>query len=105
MGLFDDQTKFVQDGAEYEHANPKPSLAAGGVRRFVYGQEPKLIARVPLRGGGTVEVHGYATHYTQEWVSVAWTDERAGHVSCWVPAADVRRPREEAEWQGRFVQF
>lgn len=104
MGLFDDVTVFVQDGAEYEHANPRPELPAGSVRRFVYGQEPKVIAKVPLTAGGTVEVHGYATHYNQEWVSIQWTDETFRHLSCWVPAPDVRRPGD-GEWRGRFVQF
>ena len=104
VGLFDDQTRFTLRGTEYEHANPKPLLAAGSVRRFVYGEEPKVIAKVPLAGGGTVEVHGYATHYNQEWVSVAWTDDQSQHGTCWVPATDVRRPGE-GEWDGRFVQF
>ncbi|WP_457948336.1 hypothetical protein ACTAQI_20410 [Pseudarthrobacter sp. alpha12b] len=104
MGLFDDQTKFVQAGAEYEHADPRPELAPGSVRRFVYGGEPKIIAQVPLKAGGTIEVHGYATHYTQEWVSLVWTDDVFSHCTCWVPAADVRRPAE-GEWKGRYVQF
>ncbi|WP_461856356.1 hypothetical protein [Arthrobacter sp. C152] len=97
-------TRFVQDGTEYEHADPRPELPAKGVRRFVYGGEPKIIAQVPLKAGDTVEVHGYATHYNQDWVSVAWTDEVFSHLSCWVRAADVRRPAE-GEWRGRFVQF
>ncbi|MBT2566580.1 hypothetical protein J7I84_08750 [Arthrobacter sp. ISL-85] len=104
MGLFDEHTAFVQDGAEYAHADPRPELAPGSVRRFVYGSEPKVIAQVPLASGGTVEVHGYATHYNQDWVSVAWTDETFQHLSCWVPSASVRRPGE-GEWSGRFVQF
>ena len=104
MALFEDQTKFVLDGAEYEHADPRPEITPGRVRRFVYGGEPKVIAKVPLAAGGTVEVHGYATHYTQEWVSLAWTDDVFSHCTCWVPAADVRRPGE-GEWQGRYVQF
>lgn len=49
-------------------------------------------------------VHGYATHYNQDWVSVAWTDEVFSHHSCWIPTADVRRPAE-GEWHGRYVQF
>ncbi|QDG88882.1 hypothetical protein [Pseudarthrobacter sp. NIBRBAC000502770] len=104
MGLFDDQAKFVLDGAEYEHADPRPELAPGSVRRFVYGGEPKVIAQVPLKSGGTAEVHGYATHYNQEWVNVVWTDDVFSHCSCWVPSADIRRPAE-GEWRGRFVQL
>lgn len=96
--------RFVQDGAEYEHADPRPDFVTGSVRRFVYGSEPKVIAKVPLKDGGTVEVHGYATHYNHDWVSVAWTDEVFSHFTCWVPSAGVRRPAD-GEWRGRFVQF
>lgn len=92
------------DGTEYEHANPTPELAAGSVRRFVSGTEPHIIAQVPLAGGGTVEVHGYATHYTREWVAVVWNDDNIQNFDCWVPAADVRRPAE-GEWRGRYVAF
>lgn len=67
------------------------------------GQWPEVIAQVPLASGGTVEVHGYATHYTQEWVAVVWNDDNVQHFDCWTPAADVRRPAE-GEWNGRFVQ-
>lgn len=104
MALFEDQTKFVLDGAEYEHVDPHPELAPKSVRRFVYGGEPKVIAQVTLANGGTVEVHGYATHYNQDWVNVAWTDDTFQHLTCWVHSADVRRPGE-GEWRGRFVQF
>jgi len=104
VGLFDTPTKFVLADGEYEYADPRPELAPVTVRRFVYGGEPKIIAKVPLAGGGTVEVHGYATHYTQEWVAVVWTDEVMQHLNCWVPLVDVRRPAE-GEWRGRYVQF
>lgn len=74
------------------------------VWRFPLSEEPKVIAQVPLQNGGTVEVHGYATHYGQEWVSIAWTDDRFMHLRCWVSAAGVRRPTE-GEWRGRHVDF
>lgn len=102
MGLFDDQTKFVQDGAEYEHADPRPELAPGSVRRFVYGGEPKIIAQVPLAGGGTVEVHGYAEHWTKDEVVVVWRDDKFQHCSAWTPVEKVRRP-DEGEWHGNYV--
>lgn len=92
------------DGTAYEHANPEPVLAAGSVRRFQPGTEPMVIAQVPLAGGGSVEVHGYATHYNREWVTVVWNDDNIQHFDCWVPAADVRRPGED-EWRGRYVAF
>jgi hypothetical protein len=98
------RTKFMLDGTAYEHANPAPQLAAGSVRRFPAGTEPEVIAQVPLVGGGTVEVHGYATHYTQEWVTIEWNDDNIQHFNSWTPAADVRRPGE-GEWHGRYVAF
>ncbi|TLM87194.1 hypothetical protein [Pseudarthrobacter sp. NamE5] len=104
MGLFNKPTKFVLDGAEYEHADPHPEHESGSVTRFESRTEPEVIALVPLVGGGTVEVHGYATFYSKDWVDVVWTDEGAQHMSCWVPAPDVRRP-DEGEWRGRYVQF
>ncbi|ALV43102.1 hypothetical protein AU252_19680 [Pseudarthrobacter sulfonivorans] len=104
MDRIEKRTKFTLDGTAYEHANPTPQLVAGSVRRFPSGTEPRVIAQVPLAGGGTVEVHGYATHYTQEWVSIEWNDDNIQHFACWVPAADVRRPGED-EWRGRYVAF
>lgn len=102
MARIDKRTKFQLDGIAYEYADPKPELAAGSVRRFTTGEEPRVIAQVPLAGGGAVEVHGYATHYTREWVTVVWNDDNIHHFDCWVPATDVRRPGE-GEWRGRFV--
>ena len=102
VGVIEKRTRFLQGGETYEMADPRPELAAGSVRRFTYGTEPKVIAQVPLKGGGAVEVHGYATHYNQEWVSVQWNDDNIQNFDSWVPAADVRRPTE-GEWRGNFV--
>ncbi|GAA3399434.1 hypothetical protein GCM10011577_01100 [Pseudarthrobacter polychromogenes] len=96
--------KFQLDGTAYEHADPEPPLPAESVRRFKAGEEPKVIAQVPLAGGGAVEVHGYATHYTRDWVSMVWNDDEFHQFDCWTPAADVRRPGE-GEWRGWFVAF
>lgn len=104
MGLFDTPTRFVLDGIEYEHADPQPDVDVGRVTRFEHRTEPEVIAQVPLADGGTVEVHGYATFYTHDWVDLVWTDDKQQHLNCWVPAADVRRPAP-GEWKGRYVQF
>lgn len=104
VGLSDKPTKFTLDGTEYEHADPQPEVDVTGVTRFEHRAEPEVIAQVPLAGGGTLEVHGYATFYSQGWVDIVWTDDNSNHMGCWVPAADVRRPAE-GEWRGRYVQF
>jgi hypothetical protein len=98
------RTRFTLAGVTYEHANPHPELPDGSVRRFPSKTEPEVIAQVPLLGGGTVEVHGYATHYNREWVAVVWNDDNNHHFDCWVPAGGVRRPGE-GEWRGRYVAF
>jgi hypothetical protein len=104
VGRIEKRTRFTLAGTEYEHANTEPQLAAGSVRRFELGTEQQVIAAVPLADGGTCEVHGYATHYNQDWVTVVWTDDNFHHVGCWIPAADVRRPAA-GEWHGRYVSF
>jgi hypothetical protein len=35
--------KFTLNGVTYEHANPRPELAAGSVRRFPPGTEPGVL--------------------------------------------------------------
>lgn len=102
MSRIEKRIKFLLAGTTHEHANPAPEMAAGSVNRFTYGEEPKVIAQVPLAGGGTAEIHGYATFYTQDWVTVEWTDDNFQHFNCWTPAADVRRPAD-GEWHGKFV--
>lgn len=104
MARIEKRAQFQLEGTTYECAAQQPELAAGSVRRFTSGEEPKVIAQVPLAGGGKVEVHGYATHYNREWVTVVWNDENFQQIDCWAPAADVRRPGE-AEWAGKYVQF
>jgi hypothetical protein len=104
VGRIEKRTKFLLDGAEYEHADPVPDHPAGSVTRFEHRTEPHVIAQVPLAAGGTVEVHCYATFYSREWVDVVWTDDNFHHFDCWVRATDVRRPGE-GEWQGRYVAF
>lgn len=83
---------------------PEPDLAAGSVRRLVRVTEPENIAQVALAGGGRLKVHGNATHYSQEWVTVARNDDNIHHFDCRTPASDVRPPTQE-ERRGMYVQF
>lgn len=95
-GLYEMPTRFVLSGTEYDLA-PRPAIArAGPVQWMTYGGEPKVVANVPLAYGGTVEVHGYATHYNQDWVTAVWTDDTFQHLNCWVPSAAVRCAEESA---------
>lgn len=93
---------FRQGGVDYEYTSPIPDLTAKTVRRFTYGQEPKVIAELELTDGRTVEVHGYAEHWTTDEVVVTWSDDDLRHFSVWVPAGNVRRTPED-EWHGHFV--
>ncbi len=47
------------------HADRRPDFTDQAVRRFTYGEEPQVIAQIPLVNGETIEIHGYATHWTQ----------------------------------------
>ena len=102
MSIYDPNPVFILAGVRYEHAIREPQLEGVTVRRFTYGEEPCVIAQVPLAGGGVVEVHGYAQHWTPRDVVVAWTDDHGREHNCWVPASDVRRP-DPSEWHGRYL--
>jgi hypothetical protein len=104
LARIEKRTKFLLNGATYEHADPQPEHTPGSVTRFEHRMEPKVIAQVPLAGGGTAEVHGYATFYSPEWVDVVWTDENYQHFDCWVPAGGITRPYGD-EGHGRDVSF
>lgn len=54
--------RFRLGGVDYEHEAVQPDFSGKVVRRFTYGQEPKVIAELDLTDGGTVEIHGYAEH-------------------------------------------
>jgi hypothetical protein len=61
-----------------------------------------VIAELDLADGSTVEIHGYAEHWTKDEVSVGWTDDDVQLFHAWIPAAKVRRP-SAGEWHGNFV--
>ncbi|MET1085725.1 MAG: hypothetical protein ABWY04_01170 [Arthrobacter sp.] len=102
MARIEKRTKFLLDGAKYEHVDPVPEMEPGTAQRFTYGEEPEVIAQVPLAGGRRVEVHGYAAFYTPEWVTLEWTGDNYQHFSCSTTAGNVQRP-VEGEWHGKWV--
>jgi hypothetical protein len=89
-------------GTDYEYIGGVPDHSGQTIKRFTYGQEPQVIALVPLADGGSVLVHGYATFWSQQEVEVAWTDDRGSEYSCWVPAGQLRWP-EAGEWRGNYL--
>ncbi|MFD0044728.1 hypothetical protein ACFVGV_06010 [Pseudarthrobacter scleromae] len=93
---------FRLDGVTYECGAEPPNFDGKVVRRFTYGQEPKVIAELGLVDGAALEIHGYAEHWTNDEVCVVWTDDNFQHCSCWVQAAKVRRPPED-DWHGNYV--
>jgi hypothetical protein len=93
---------FHQDGVEYRYEDRPPNLTGKDVQRFTYGQEPEVIAELDLADGSTVEIHGYAEHWTKDDVAVAWKDDDVQHFHAWIPAEKVRRP-SPGEWHGNFV--
>lgn len=100
--MFEVRRTFEMNGVVYEHAQRTPDFTGQTIRRFTYGEEPQVIAQLPLANGGTIEIHGYATHWTQDDVDVAWTDDTRTKYTCWVPAQDVRRPTAD-EWHGNYL--
>jgi uncharacterized OB-fold protein len=91
---------FVQDGKTYTHTNDPMDPGGGPVKRFPYGQEPEVLALIPLEGGGTVEVAGTASHWNQTTVSVGWHDDNRNWFDCVVPAKDVQRLEKESNEAG-----
>jgi hypothetical protein len=85
VSRFETDRAFQMNGTMYEHADRRPDHTGHTVHRFTYKQEPEVIAQVPLVDGVPLEVHGYATFWTQEEVDVAWTDDRGSTYQCWVP--------------------
>jgi hypothetical protein len=96
------QRTFLLDGIAYEYVDVAPDHNGRTVRRFTYGEEPQVIALVQLAGGGNVEIHGYATFWSEQDVDVAWTDDQGSSFTCWVSASDVRRP-VPGEWHGSYL--
>ncbi|CCQ44333.1 hypothetical protein ARTSIC4J27_257 [Pseudarthrobacter siccitolerans] len=94
--------RFQLDGVPYEYEWTQPDFTGKAVQRYTYGQEPKVIASLDLSDGRTVEIHGYAEHWTNDEVVIVWTDDNFQHCSAWMPTRKVRRPDGD-EWDGKFV--
>jgi hypothetical protein len=95
----EERRTFLLDGTKYEYVDAAPDHSGQTVKRFTYGQEPHVMATIPLAKGGKFGIHGYATFWSGKDVDVAWTDDHGSSFTCWVPASDVRRPAA-GEWRG-----
>lgn len=103
MSIFDTPTRFILDGQEYVLDDRAPEEPVEDYRRFTYGEEPLVIAQIPVVGGGRVEIHGYAVRWVGQSVAVMWSTEVGGDIfSCWTRAEDVRRVEAEG-WRGVYV--
>jgi hypothetical protein len=100
--MFESRRTFEMNGTVYEHTDRRPGFTGQTVRRFTYGEEPPVIAQFSLVNGGTLEIHGYATHWTKDEADIAWTDDNGSQYTCWVAAKDVHRPTSD-EWHGRYL--
>jgi hypothetical protein len=87
---------FTLDGECYEYLMPDPGHAED-TRSWTYGKYPKVLASLPLAGGGTVDVYATADRWTPSHILVSWLDDGWRRRWAWVPAGNVRRVTE-SEW-------
>lgn len=95
MDPIEKRRRFVQDGKTYTLVDSEFDPTGGPVQRFTYGQEPEVVAQIPVEEGGTVEVVGTAGHWNMKTVDVGWHDDNMSYFSCRVPAENVRRLERE----------
>lgn len=88
---------FTQDGTTYEYLKPIGSESHEDVQSWEYGHYPKVLAAVPLAGGGTVNVYGESSRWSSTHVSVSWVDDNQQTSWAWIPKANVRRATD-SEW-------
>jgi hypothetical protein len=76
---------FTLDGQAYEYLRPDPDHPPEACHSWTYGQYPKVMASLPLAGGGTVDVYAHADRWDPSHILVSW------------PAGNVRRVTD-SEW-------
>ncbi|MET4095043.1 hypothetical protein [Arthrobacter sp. UYCu712] len=88
---------FTLDGVTHEYLMPDPDHGPDDTHSWTYGKYPKVMASVPLAGGGTLDVYAHAERWNPSHVLVAWRDDNDHSHWAWVPAGDVRRVTD-SEW-------
>lgn len=100
--IFDKPSRFRENGQQYEMVEAEHKYSHRDIHRFTYGQEPMVIAQVPVVGGGKVEVRGIAVWWSPTHMQIEWMDERLEQFNCWLIKTDVRLV-DVMNWGGRYV--
>lgn len=88
---------FTFDGVTYEYLRPDPGHQPEDAKSWDYGKHPKVMATVPLAGGGTVDVYAVAERWNPSHILVSWGDDDWHAHWAWVPAGNVRKVTD-SEW-------
>jgi hypothetical protein len=87
---------FTLDGTTYEYLTPDGGPVEE-TRSWEYGKYPKVMATIPLTGGGTIDVYAQAARWTPTHILVAWSDDTNHPHTAWIPKANVRKVTD-SEW-------
>lgn len=88
---------FTLDGAVYEYLKPSVASSPEEIYSWEYGRYPKVMADIPITGGGTVNVYAHASRWTKDRVVVRWEDDADQWHWAWVPTTNVRKITD-SEW-------
>ena len=88
---------FTLDGETYEYRRQDPRHPPEDTSSWEYGNYPKVMARVPLAGGATVDVYAHASRWNPSEIAVSWTDDADHKHWAWIPTGSVHRVTD-SEW-------
>ena len=90
---------FRLDGETYEYLRADPGPDSEDARSRDYGDQPRVLATLPLADGSTVEVRAVAARWTSNpsHVFVAWADDDMSAHWAWIPAGNVQC-LNDCEW-------
>jgi hypothetical protein len=87
---------FTIDGQTYEYLRQDPGPHEN-IQSWEYGSYPKIMAKLPLADGSTVDVYSPASRWNPSHILVAWQDDDKRPHWAWIPAGNVRRVTD-SEW-------
>lgn len=82
---------FTLDGETHEYLRPDPDHQPEDTKSWAYGNFPKVLAALPLAGGGTVAVYAVAESWNPSHILVSWADDGRHAHWAWIPADNVER--------------